>query len=53
MVRRILASRRRDGGGHDDLISLLLAARDEETGEGLTDRQLRDGIISLPGMKRP
>ena len=32
---------------HDDLLSLLLAARDEETGEGLSDRQLRDEIMTI------
>ena len=47
MVERILASRRKEGGEHSDLLALLLAARDEETGEGLTDPQLRDEIMTI------
>ena len=30
-----------------DLLSLLLAAQDEETGEGMSDRQLQDEVITL------
>ena len=47
LVERILTSRRQSPDGHDDLLSLLLAARDEETGEGLNDRQLRDEIMTI------
>jgi cytochrome P450 len=47
MVQRILVSRRQAGDNHDDLLSLLLAARDEETGDGLSDRQLRDEIMTI------
>ena len=47
MVERVLASRRREGSACGDLLSLLLAARDEETGEGLSDRQLRDEIMTI------
>jgi cytochrome P450 len=47
MVAQILTSRRQKGDAHNDLLSLLLAARDEETGEGLTDRQLRDEIMTI------
>lgn len=32
---------------HYDLLSMLMEARDEETGEGMTDRQLRDEMITL------
>jgi cytochrome P450 len=42
--------RRRAGDGGDggaDLVSLLMAARDAETGEGMTDRQLRDEVMTL------
>jgi cytochrome P450 len=31
----------------DDLLSMLLEARDEETGEGMTDRQVRDEVMTL------
>lgn len=45
-VYRIIEERRRDGGG-EDLLSLLMHARDEETGEVMSDRQLRDEVITL------
>jgi cytochrome P450 len=31
----------------DDLLGMLLAARDEETGEGMSDTQLRDEVLTL------
>ncbi len=31
----------------DDLLSLLLSARDEETGQGMNDKQLHDEVITL------
>jgi cytochrome P450 len=39
-------ARRRDDPAGDDILSLLLQARDEE-GEPLTDRELRDELITL------
>jgi cytochrome P450 len=47
IVNRIVASRRRQGGEHEDLLQMLLEARDEQTGEGMTDRQLRDELVTL------
>jgi cytochrome P450 len=47
LVARILASRRQAADENKDLLSLLLAARDEETGEGLNERQLRDEIMTI------
>jgi cytochrome P450 len=32
-----------------DLLSMLLAARDEETGEGMNDQQVRDEVMTLLG----
>jgi cytochrome P450 len=50
LVFDILARRRRAGeDGTHDLLSMLLAARDEETGEGLTDRELRDQLLTFIG----
>ena len=43
----IIAARRATRKGPDDLLGLLLAARDEETGEGMTDRQLRNEVITF------
>jgi cytochrome P450 len=47
IVERIIAERRNSGETRDDLLSMLLEARDEETGEGMTDRQLRDELVTL------
>jgi cytochrome P450 len=47
VVLRIIDARRRDGDARGDLLSMLLAARDEETGEGMTDRQLRDEVMTF------
>ena len=40
---------RRRSGGEDtgDLLSMLLRVRDEETGEGMSDRQLRDEVLTI------
>ena len=42
VIYGIIAERRRQPGEHDDLLALLMEARDEKTGEGMSDRQLRD-----------
>jgi cytochrome P450 len=47
IVLDLIAERRRDGRDHGDLLSMLLAVRDEETGEGMRDEQLRDEILTL------
>ena len=43
----IIAARRATREVSDDLLGLLLSARDEETGEGMTDTQLRDEVITF------
>ncbi|MBX3303702.1 MAG: cytochrome P450 [Nitrospira sp.] len=43
----LLAERRHSGAHHDDLLDLLLQARDEETGEGLSDQELRDEALTI------
>jgi cytochrome P450 len=45
MVYRIIAERRKAGQEVDDLLGMLLAARDPETGEGMTDREIRDEVM--------
>ena len=46
-VYRIIEERRRSGKERDDLLGMLLAARDEDTGEGMSDTQLRDEVMTL------
>ncbi len=46
VVLRIIAERRQTGSGNADLLSMLLAARDED-GSGLDDRQLRDEVVTI------
>ncbi len=46
-VYRIIGERRGSGDCPEDLLGLLLAAEDSETGERMTDRQLRDEIFTL------
>ena len=44
----IVAARRREGGGtHDDLLSMLLTARDPETGEAISDQEVNDQIMTM------
>jgi cytochrome P450 len=49
IVYELIAERRRGEGDPDDLLSLLMAARDEETGEGLSDQELRDQAVTIIG----
>lgn len=47
IIYRIIAERRQSGTqDRDDLLSMLLEARDED-GEGMSDRQLHDEIVTL------
>jgi cytochrome P450 len=46
LVRRILAERRERPGDRGDLLSMLTAARDDD-GQPMSDRQLRDELITL------
>jgi cytochrome P450 len=47
IVLRIIESRRRGGPAANDLLDLLLAARDEESGTGMSDQQLKDEVLTL------
>lgn len=44
---RLVHARRASEAPRDDLLSLLLRARDEDTGEGMDDRQIRDELVSI------
>ncbi|BAZ16029.1 cytochrome P450 [Calothrix sp. NIES-4071] len=47
LVFDIINKRRQNPTDNHDLLSLLLAASYEVTGEGMTDKQLRDEVITL------
>ncbi len=46
IIYKIIKARRSEGGDRGDLLSRLLAACDED-GKGMTDRQLRDEVVTL------
>lgn len=43
----IIKRRRKQKGQHEDLLSMFMEAVDEETGESMSDKQLRDEIITI------
>lgn len=47
IIRTRRENRKKGGELRDDLLEMYMEARDEETGEGMTDVQLRDEIITL------
>lgn len=47
VVHGIIARRRRDGGEHHDLLQMMMDARDADTGEQMSDTQLRDEVLTL------
>jgi cytochrome P450 len=47
LIYGLIAERRGSGTQHDDLLDLLLRARDEETGAGLSDQELRDEALTI------
>ncbi|MFO0705901.1 MAG: cytochrome P450 [Nitrospira sp.] len=47
LIYGLLAERRRSGVQHGDLLDLLLQGRDEETGAGLSDQELRDEALTI------
>lgn len=47
VVYRLLDERRKSQQDHGDLLTMLLQARDEETGEGMTDKQIRDEVLTI------
>ena len=42
-----LIAKRRQASTENDLLTMLLQARDEKTGEGMTDQQVRDEVLTL------
>jgi cytochrome P450 len=47
LVGAIVAEKRARPGEEPDLLSMLMSARDEETGEQMTDAQLRDEVVTM------
>ena len=47
VVYGILATRSRAGDGTGDILDRLIQARDEDSSEGMDDRQLRDEVVTL------
>lgn len=54
IVERLIATKRRrlaegtqGDAAHRDLLTILMLARDEETGESMSDRQLRDEVMTM------
>lgn len=47
IIYDIVAARRNDPADRGDLISMFLAAVDEETGERMSDRQVRDEVMTM------
>jgi cytochrome P450 len=47
VVYRLIAEGRARGTDRGDVLSILLLARDEEDGQGLTDQQVRDEVMTL------
>jgi len=47
LIYSIVDDRRRTGANHDDLLDMYLRATDEETGEGMSNKQLRDEMVTL------
>ncbi|MBO4206255.1 cytochrome P450 [Micromonospora echinofusca] len=47
VIDQIIASYRDREQAGEDLLSMFMLARDEETGQGMDDQQLRDEVISI------
>jgi cytochrome P450 len=47
VVLDIIAQRRKGGGPKHDLLAMLMDSKDPETGEGMTDEQLRDEVMTI------
>lgn len=47
IVHGIIQERRQSGLETEDLLGMLMAARDEESGEGMSDQQLHDEVMTI------
>jgi cytochrome P450 len=46
-IQAMIQARREDASSAEDLLSMLLAAQDAETGQGMSDQQVQDEVITL------
>ncbi len=47
VIGETVVTAREEGADRGDLLSMLLLARDEDTGEGMSDRQVHDEVITI------
>jgi cytochrome P450 len=47
ILQQLIDERRAAGAGGGDFLSLLLTARDAEDGQGISDRQIRDEVMTM------
>lgn len=47
VVNQVILERRHQNGQYEDLLARLMDARDQETGKGMTDEELRDEIMTM------
>ncbi len=47
VISKIISARRTDSEVHHDFLGMLMAARDEESGLGMSDEQLKDEVLTL------
>jgi cytochrome P450 len=47
LVSAVVKKRRQQGGHHGDLLALLMQARDDQTGEAMTDEELRAEVSTF------
>lgn len=49
MIYQVVEARRASGERRDDVLGMLMEVRDPETGAGLTERELRDQVMTIAG----
>lgn len=47
IVYALIDKRRKEGIGDNDILDRLLGAKDEQTGQGMDEKQLRDEVVTL------
>lgn len=47
LVDELISERRKSGGGQGDLMDFLMHTKDEETGESMSDAQIRDEVLTF------